>query len=105
MADTPAAIARWYRLGAVVLFLALLFAVVQFTGLRQHMTLSYVHDQFSAHVVSGTLLFILLFCLGNLVQIPGWIFLAAAVLALGKWWGGVVTFLAAMRAVLRTGGG
>jgi hypothetical protein len=25
--------------------------------------------------------------LGNLVQIPGWVFLAAAVLALGQLWG------------------
>jgi uncharacterized membrane protein YdjX (TVP38/TMEM64 family) len=30
------------------------------------------------------------------VQIPGWIFLAAAVLALGEWWGGVVTYVAAV---------
>jgi hypothetical protein len=29
-----------------------------------------------------------LFALGNLIQIPGWIFLAAAVLALGRVWGG-----------------
>ena len=33
--------------------------------------------------------------LGNLVQIPGWIFLAAAVLALGQLWGGLATYLAA----------
>jgi hypothetical protein len=29
--------------------------------------------------------------LGNLVQIPGWIFLAAAVLTLGRFWGGLAT--------------
>jgi uncharacterized membrane protein YdjX (TVP38/TMEM64 family) len=30
------------------------------------------------------------------VQIPGWIFLAAAVLALGKTWGGLATYVAAI---------
>ena len=32
------------------------------------------------HQISGLLMFVLLFSLGNLVQIPGWLFLAAAVL-------------------------
>jgi uncharacterized membrane protein YdjX (TVP38/TMEM64 family) len=47
------------------------------------------------HPVLGLLAFILLFALGNLIQIPGWIFLAAAVLALGRVYGGIATFLAA----------
>ena len=42
------------------------------------------------------LLFVLLFSLGNLIQIPGWLFLAAAVLTLGRLWGGVVTYVAAV---------
>jgi uncharacterized membrane protein YdjX (TVP38/TMEM64 family) len=33
--------------------------------------------------------------LGNLIQIPGWVFLAAAVLTLGKTWGAAVTYIAA----------
>lgn len=37
----------------------------------------------------------LVFALGNLIQIPGWVFLAAAVLTLGEVWGGVVTYIAA----------
>ncbi|MEO8409766.1 MAG: VTT domain-containing protein, partial [Propionivibrio sp.] len=36
-----------------------------------------------------------LFALGNLIQIPGWVFLAAAVLTLGRGWGGLATYLAA----------
>ncbi|MBU1666342.1 MAG: VTT domain-containing protein, partial [Gammaproteobacteria bacterium] len=39
--------------------------------------------------------FVLVFALGNLIQIPGWVFLAAAVLALGRTWGGVATYVAA----------
>ena len=84
------------RLWALAAFLLVLFVLVRVTGLRDHMTLAFVHDQFEAHMVQGLLLFVLLFCLGNLVQIPGWIFLAAAVLALGKFWGGLVTYVAAV---------
>ncbi|AIY41731.1 Phospholipase D/Transphosphatidylase [Collimonas arenae] len=46
--------------------------------------------------IQGLLLFVLLFSLGNLIQIPGWIFLGAAVLALGKVWGGLATYIAAL---------
>ena len=48
------------------------------------------------HQIGGLVLFILLFSLGNLVQIPGWVFLAAAVLTLGRVWGGAVTYIAAV---------
>ena len=41
------------------------------------------------------LLFVLMFSLGNFIQIPGLIFLAAAVLALGEVAGGVATYAAA----------
>ncbi len=86
---------RYARLGLVVGFLLALWAVVHFSGLRSQLTLAFVHDQFEAHAVQGVLLFTLLFCLGNLVQIPGWIFLAAAVLALGRLHGALVTYAAA----------
>ena len=33
--------------------------------------------------------------MGNLIQIPGWVFLAAAVLTLGRIWGGLATYVAA----------
>ncbi len=54
------------------------------------------------HPVSGAALFVALFCLGNLIQIPGWVFLAAAVLTLGKTDGGVLTYLAAVVSCVAT---
>jgi uncharacterized membrane protein YdjX (TVP38/TMEM64 family) len=86
---------RHARLIAVAVFLALLWAIFQFAGLRDHFTLQYVHDSFEQHVWTGLLLFVALFSLGNLIQIPGWLFLTAAVLALGQLWGGVATYVAA----------
>jgi uncharacterized membrane protein YdjX (TVP38/TMEM64 family) len=86
---------KYRRLLLVALFLAVLLAGFQFSGLREHLSLRYLHDTLLAHKGWGLLLFALLFALGNLIQIPGWIFLAAAVLALGRVWGGLATYLAA----------
>ncbi|WP_313950903.1 VTT domain-containing protein [Accumulibacter sp.] len=83
------------RLLAVALFLGVLFATFELSGLRDHFSLAYLHDSFLENKLSGLLIFVLLFSLGNLIQIPGWIFLAAAVLALGRVSGGVVTYFAA----------
>ncbi|MBL8450589.1 MAG: VTT domain-containing protein [Dechloromonas sp.] len=85
----------WQRLLAVGIFLGLLFAIFELSGLRDHFTLEFLHQKFLENMVTGLLLFVLLFSAGNLIQIPGWIFLAAAVLALGRSWGGLATYLAA----------
>jgi uncharacterized membrane protein YdjX (TVP38/TMEM64 family) len=87
---------RYKRLFAVAGFLALLFVLFRLSGLQEHFSLAFVQQQFLHNKLSGMLIFIALFSLGNLVQIPGWIFLAAAVLALGRVWGGVATYLAAV---------
>ncbi len=84
------------RLFAVILFLAALLAIFELAGLRDHFSLAYLRQALSDNLAGGLLVFILVFALGNLVQIPGWIFLAAAVLALGRTWGGLVTYAAAI---------
>ena len=93
---------RYIRLAAVVAFLALLFLVFEVTGLREHFSLAFLRQQIEANLVTGLAIFVLLFCLGNLIQIPGWVFLASAVLALGKFWGGIVTYIAAVTSCLAT---
>lgn len=86
---------KYKRLLAVFLFLAILLAVFELSGLRGHFNLQFLQQRILENKVSGLLIFILLFSLGNLIQIPGWVFLAAAVLALGRIWGGVATYVAA----------
>ena len=83
------------RLIAVVLFLLLLYAVFELSGLRAHFNLEFLQQTIRQHQVSGLLVFVLGFTLGNLIQIPGWLFLAAAVLTLGQFWGGLATYIAA----------
>lgn len=48
-----------------------------------------------AAILGSLLIFVMLLPLGNLIQIPGWVFLAAAV-SLGKLWGGVAWINGAM---------
>lgn len=87
---------RYQRLIGVVLFLGVLLVVFEFSGLRGHFDLPFMRQVIERHQFGGLLLFVLLFSLGNLIQIPGWVFLAAAVLTLGQIWGGVVTYVAAV---------
>lgn len=91
----PGLWARYRRLVFVLLFLLVLLAVVQGTGLRQHFNLAFLRQTLAESKWEGLAVFVLLFTLGNLVQIPGWIFLASAVLVLGRVAGGFATYLAA----------
>lgn len=100
--NTPHALDRWLvlarryrRLLGVVVFLGTLLSVFEFSGLRDHFNLAFMRDLILHHRTGGLVLFVMLFSLGNLIQIPGWVFLAAAVLTMGRVWGGVVTFIAA----------
>lgn len=83
------------RLLLVILFLLGLFVLFEILGIRAQLNLDALQAMILMHPVIGLLLFILLFALGNLIQIPGWVFLAAAVLALGRVYGGIATYVAA----------
>ena len=86
---------RYKRLLAVVLFLALTFAIFELSGLREHFNLKFLQQMILENRIRGLLIFMLLFSLGNLIHIPGWVFLAAAVLTMGRTLGGMVTYVAA----------
>lgn len=83
------------KLLAVVLFLLVFWAAFEISGLRDHFSLEFLKHRIQENRVTGLLIFVLLFTLGNLIQVPGWIFLAAAVVTMGQGWGGLATYLAA----------
>jgi uncharacterized membrane protein YdjX (TVP38/TMEM64 family) len=85
----------YQRLFAVILFLVVFWAAFELSGLRDHFSLAYLQQRLYENQITGLLTFVLLFALGNLIQIPGWLFLAAAVLTLGRSWGGLATYVAA----------
>lgn len=90
------------RLLAVLLFMVLLWAVFEFSGQRAQFSVQRLQGAFEQHRLLGVLVFTALFALGNLIQIPGWLFLAAAVLALGPGRGALVTYVAASLSCLST---
>ena len=87
---------KYRRLISVGLFLFSLIVVFELSGLRQNLSLDYLRATLADNPWRGGLIFVLLFCAGNLLQIPGWIFLAAAVITLGKVYGGLLTYVAAV---------
>jgi uncharacterized membrane protein YdjX (TVP38/TMEM64 family) len=88
-------IKRHARLLALLTFLIFLVVLAQVSGLRGHFNLAYLRSILEGHPVLGLLAFVLLFALGNVIQLPGWLFLASAVLVLGPLQGGIVTYVAA----------
>jgi uncharacterized membrane protein YdjX (TVP38/TMEM64 family) len=93
---------RYKRLLGVGLFLGVLLTAFEVSGLRGHFNLAFMRQVILQHQYWGLVLFILLFSLGNLLQIPGWVFLAAAALTLGRVWGGAVTYIAAVTSCVFT---
>src|SRR5271154_4940072 len=77
---------RYKRLLGVGLFLGVLLTVFEVSGLRDHFNLAFIRQLILQCRTGGLILFVFLFSLGNLIQIPGWVFLAAAVLTLGRLW-------------------
>ncbi len=96
-ADTasPAPTRKRWRWLAVFAFVALLWALVEVSGLRDKLGLQAVREGFAQHKLWGFAAFTTLFVLANLVHVPGGFFLAAAVLALGPLWGALTTYVAA----------
>jgi uncharacterized membrane protein YdjX (TVP38/TMEM64 family) len=87
---------KYSRLLLTLVFLTLMFCIFEFTGIRDKISLEFIQDNFNHHFVIGMLIFAALYSLGNLVQIPGFIFLAAAVVTLGLFEGAAVSYLAAI---------
>lgn len=84
------------KLLSIIAFFLLLYVMVALTGLRSHLSPDVIQALFFAYPVWGLVLFCLAFSFGNLLYVPGWIFLVGAVFALGKEWGGVATLMAAI---------
>jgi uncharacterized membrane protein YdjX (TVP38/TMEM64 family) len=89
-------IRRNQRLLGVVAFVGVLLAAIDVAGLREQFNLEFIRQVILEHRAGGLFLFILLFALGNLIHIPGVLFMVAAVLTLGQVWGGLVTYVAAV---------
>lgn len=84
------------KLLLICALLIIVLLVAELTGIRTGLSPQHVKDLFLQFQLWGILVFCLAFSLGNLLYIPGWIFLMGAVFALGKEWGGLTTYIAAL---------
>ncbi len=84
------------KLISIVAFFGVLFLVVELSGLRTQLSPEAIRALFVEHTVVGLVFFCVAFSVGNLLYVPGWVFLVGAVYALGKEWGGVATFIAGL---------
>ena len=73
--------------------MATLFILAEVTEFRERITIDYIKNLFLEHKLIGSVLFICLFALGNILYIPGWIFLVGGILAVGKWYAGPLSFI------------
>ena len=86
---------RYGKLLGVLLFVLVLVLVEHSLGLRDHLNVHYLQEQLHGHLLTAVLLFVLLFAVANMLHLPGWMFLAAAVYAFGRLDGGALTYVAA----------
>jgi len=84
------------RLIIICTLLIALFILAEITGIRSSLSPQAIKEIFFLNPLLSVLIFCAIFSMGNLLYIPGWIFLVGAVFGLGKEWGGVVTYIAAM---------
>ena len=80
----------------VTAFFVGLYLLVEMTGLRSQLSPDAIRALFVEHTLVGLVFFCVAFSVGNLLYVPGWVFLIGAVFALGKEWGGVATFIAGL---------
>jgi uncharacterized membrane protein YdjX (TVP38/TMEM64 family) len=102
---------RWWRMVLLAVLVVGLFAIVQVTGLSAYLSRDRIRALTAAAGYWGPIVFVAIFCVGELAHFPGAVFVAAAVVAYGRANGGVLAFAGALAAasvsfvVVRTIGG
>lgn len=66
------------------------------TGITDDFTVEAISNIFNNNIIVSSTIFIILFCIANILNIPGWIFLVSSVLTIGEVAGGTLTFIAAL---------
>src|SRR4051812_26608236 len=93
---------RLIRLAALFAVVVALIVIGAATGVRERFTVESLRAQALSSGVWGVLGFCAAFCVGELLYVPGTVFLVAAVLAWGRLFGGGIAFVAAILAVTLT---
>lgn len=89
----------WLRVGALVLFLVVTYVIAWATGAKDYLTLEKTRELVVACGYWGWLAYLGIFTVGELIHIPGMVFVAAGILAFGKVIGGPLSFVGAIVSV------
>lgn len=87
---------RWLRLAALALALALMFVLAQVSGLRDALTTERLQQAVTQAGWWGLGLFFVTFTLGQLMQVPGVVFVLVARVAWGPMWGFASAYVGAV---------
>jgi len=102
---------QWIRIGALILLMTGLYVLGRVTGWTEELSTERVRALMQVAGVWGFATFVALFAVGELLHIPGLVFVGAAVLAYGRIGGGAASFVGALVSltltfiVVRTVGG
>jgi uncharacterized membrane protein YdjX (TVP38/TMEM64 family) len=79
----PAATVTWWRLGALAVLIIGLVVLGKVNGITASLSTERIRTAVQAAGWWGAVLFVALFCVGELVHVPGWVFMAAGTIAYG----------------------
>ena len=85
----------WVRLALLAAFLIGVYLIGRATGFTDQLTVDGIRQSMQAAGVGGFAVFVAIFCVGQLLYIPGFVFVMVSGLAYGPVWGSVASVIAA----------
>jgi uncharacterized membrane protein YdjX (TVP38/TMEM64 family) len=85
----------WVRLSLLAVFLIGVYAIGRATGFTDELTVGGIRESMRVAGVGGFAVFVGVFCVGQLLYIPGFVFVMVSGLAYGPVWGSVASVIAA----------
>jgi uncharacterized membrane protein YdjX (TVP38/TMEM64 family) len=85
----------WVRLLLLAFFLLGVFAIGRMTGFTDTLTVDGIRASMREAGVGGFFVFVATFCAGQLLYIPGFVFVMVSGLAYGPLWGSLASLIAA----------
>jgi uncharacterized membrane protein YdjX (TVP38/TMEM64 family) len=92
---TPATRKRLMRLGLLAALIVTILVVAELTGLRKHLTIAKIREMTLNAGAWGVALYTLAFIVGEIIHVPGLLFVCAGVAIWGKLEGGFIAWIAA----------
>jgi uncharacterized membrane protein YdjX (TVP38/TMEM64 family) len=92
----------FYRLGALAIVIVTLFIVGIVTGVSENLSVESLREMLLAAGTTGVLLYLGVFAVSNVLQLPGMLFATAGIVAYGGVLGGVVALVGAVLAMAVT---